>query len=72
MVLNSVRFVPHKDRKAVTADLKKIYLSPSAEAASVALEEFAGVWDKKYPMTAKSWRNWWAEVIHVHTRWKRH
>jgi transposase-like protein len=63
MVRNSVRFVPYKDRKAVTADLKKIYLSSSAELASAALEEFAGVWDAKYPMIAKSWRNRWAEVI---------
>jgi transposase-like protein len=34
MVRNSVRFVPYKDRRAVTAGLKKIYLSPSAELAS--------------------------------------
>jgi transposase-like protein len=31
--------------------------------ASVTLEEFAEVWDIKYPMIAKSWRNRWAEVI---------
>jgi transposase-like protein len=31
MVRSSVRFVPYKDRRAVTAGLKKIYLSPSAE-----------------------------------------
>jgi transposase-like protein len=43
--------------------LKKVYLSPSAELASVALEEFAGVWDGKYPMIATSWRNRWAEII---------
>jgi transposase-like protein len=30
MVRNSVRFVPHKDRKAVIAGLKSIYLAPSA------------------------------------------
>jgi transposase-like protein len=42
MVRNSVRFVPYKDRKAITAGLKKIYFAPSAELAAVALEEFAG------------------------------
>jgi transposase-like protein len=63
MVRSSVRFVPYKDRKAVTAGLKNIYLSPSAELASVALEEFAEVWDTTYPMIAKSWRNRWTEVI---------
>ncbi|MDR2303004.1 MAG: transposase [Treponema sp.] len=63
MVRSSVRFVPYKDRKAVTAGLKKIYLSPSAELASVALEEFAEVWDTTYPMISKSWRSRWNEII---------
>jgi transposase-like protein len=63
MVRSSVRFVPYKERKAVTAGLKTIYLAPSAELAAAALEEFAGVWDTKYPMIAKSWRNRWAEII---------
>lgn len=63
MVRNSVRFVPYKDRKAVVAGLKKIYLAPSAELASCALDEFAEVWDKKYPMISKSWRSRWNEVI---------
>jgi transposase-like protein len=63
MVRSSVRFVPYKDRKAVTAGLKKIYLSPSEELAAVALEEFAEVWDTTYPMISKSWRSRWNEVI---------
>jgi transposase-like protein len=63
MVRNSVRFVPYKDRKAVSASLKTIYLAPSAELAAEALEEFAGAWDAKYPMISKSWRNRWNEII---------
>jgi transposase-like protein len=63
MVRNSARFVPHKDRKAATAGLKKLYLSPSAELAAEALEEFAGAWDAKHPMISKSWRNRWNEII---------
>jgi transposase-like protein len=54
-----------KPIRQAAAGLKKIYLSPSAELASAALEEFAGVWDTKYPMTAKSWRNRWNEVIPI-------
>ena len=57
MARNSVRFVPYKDRKAVIAGLKAVYLAPSAELAIGALEEFAGVRDTKYPMIAQSWRN---------------
>jgi transposase-like protein len=63
MVRNSVRFVPYKDRKAVIAGLKTIYLAPSAELAAEALDAFAVEWDRKYPMIAKSWRNRWNEVI---------
>jgi transposase-like protein len=63
MVRNSVKYISYKDRKAVTADLKEIYLAPSADAASCALERFAEKWDGKYPSISKSWRSRWNEVI---------
>jgi len=63
MIRNSVKYVPYKDRKAVTTDLKEIYLAPSADAAEAALEEFAKKWDGKYPAISKSWRSRWNEVI---------
>jgi transposase-like protein len=34
MVRNSVKYVSCKDRKTATADMKNIYLAPSAGAAS--------------------------------------
>jgi len=63
MIRNSVKYVPYKDRKAVTADLKEIYLAPSADSAETALEMFAEKWDAKYPAISKSWRSRWNEVI---------
>jgi transposase-like protein len=63
MVRNSLRYVPYKDRKAVTVDLKEIYLAPSADAAADSLERFSEKWDKKYPTISRSWRNRWNEVI---------
>jgi transposase-like protein len=63
MVRNSVKYVPYKDRKAVTTDLKEIYLAPCEDAAKTALEKFAGKWDGKYPAISKSWRSRWNEVI---------
>jgi len=63
MVRNSVKYVSYQDRKAITADLKEIYLAPSADAAESALERFAKKWDKKYPTISRSWRNRWNEVI---------
>jgi transposase-like protein len=63
MVRNSIKYVPFKDRKAVTGDLKEIYLAPSEAAAQVALETFGEKWDVKYPAISKSWRSRWNEVI---------
>jgi transposase-like protein len=34
MVRNSVKYVPYKDGKAVTADLKETCLAPSEDAAA--------------------------------------
>jgi len=63
MVRNSVKYAPYKDRKPVAADLKEIYLAPSADAAEAALDKFAEKWDQKYPTIARPWRNRWNEVI---------
>lgn len=63
MVRNSLRYVPHKDMKAVAADLKGIYRSVTTEAAEQALEEFSVKWDEKYPSISRSWRNKWDNII---------
>jgi putative transposase len=63
MVRNSLKFVPYKDRKEVAADLERIYLSPTEDAASSSLTVFEEKWDHKYPMIARSWRSKWAEII---------
>ena len=41
MVRNSLKFVPWKDYKAVTADLKQIYQSATEQEAALELERFA-------------------------------
>ena len=62
MVRNSVKYVPWKDYKAVTADLKKIYQSTTEDAALLALEQFSDRWDAKYPQISKSWTAHWANL----------
>ena len=58
-VRNSLKFVPWKDYKAVTADLKKIYQSVTEDEALLALEKFGERWDDKYPNITRSWHaNW--------------
>lgn len=59
MVRNSVKFVPWKDYKAVTGDLKKIYQSATEEEALLELDRFSETWDDKYPQISKSWRTHW-------------
>ena len=59
MVRNSVKYVPYKDYKAVTADLKQIYQSATEDEALQALERFSSTWDDKYPQISRSWHNHW-------------
>ena len=59
MVRNSVRYVPWKDDKAITADLKKIYQSVTEDEALLALDEFEKYWDERYPQISRSWRTHW-------------
>jgi putative transposase len=61
-VRNSVKFVPHKDRKAVCFDLKKIYGAVNLDDAEYAMEEFREKWDKKYPAILRSWEDNWVEL----------
>jgi len=63
MVRNSLKFVPYKDRKAVAADLKKVYTAASEEAALEELQQFAERWDTKYPMISRTWNNRWPELV---------
>ena len=63
MVRNSLKYVPWKDYKAITAGLKRIYQSASEQEASAELEGFAATWDGKYPQISKSWRNHWPNLI---------
>lgn len=59
MVRNSLKFVPWKDYKAVTRDLKSIYQSVKEDEAKLELDNFSEKWDDKYPQISRSWRaNW--------------
>ena len=62
MVRNSLKYVPWKDYKAVTADLKKIYNSATEEEALLELDKFSDRWDDNYPQISRSWRNHWPNL----------
>lgn len=63
MVRNSLKYVPHKNKKAVCADLKKIYNALTLDEAEVMLDEFAKKWDSLYPTISMQWRSKWENVI---------
>lgn len=63
LVRNSLNFVSWKDRKAVAADLRRIYSAATVEAAEQALLAFGEKWDAHYPMISRSWTDHWDRII---------
>ena len=58
----STSFVSHKDRKEFCIDMRKIYTSPTIEAAEEAFNDFANKWEAKYPASIRSWRDNWNKL----------
>lgn len=58
----SLNYVPWKERKAVAADLRRIYAAATLTEAETALDDFARTWDTKYPAISRSWRADWANL----------
>ena len=63
MVRNSLKYVPHKNKKSVSSDLKKVYNAATVDEAETMLEQFAQKWDSQYPTISKQWRNNWENII---------
>lgn len=62
LVRNSLRYVPHKDMKAVAGDLKLIYSAVTLDQAENALFSFGEKWDLKYPAISRSWNKNWQNI----------
>lgn len=63
LVRHSLNFCSWKDRKAVAADLRRIYGAATADMAAAELDAFEGKWAGKYASIAPAWRRAWPEVI---------
>lgn len=61
-IRNSVKYVPHKDKKAFCADMKLIYQAPTEDSALMALDNFDEKWGDKYRYAIKSWRDNWVSL----------
>lgn len=54
-----MKYVPWKDYKPVTANLKRIYQATTEEQALLALAEFSAKCDDNYPQISRSWQAHW-------------
>lgn len=58
LIRNSIKYIPTKDYKAYTAQLKKVYGASSLKAAAAEFERFKQAWSQ-YPGAVDVWvRNW--------------
>ena len=58
LIRNSIKYVPNKDYKHFTAQLKKVYGAASLKAAEAEFERFKQAWSQ-YPGAVDVWvRNW--------------
>ena len=67
-VCHSLRYVSWKQRKAVAADLRRIYIAPTLSEGEQALQEFAAKWDEEHPAISRSWRNNWEHLTKIFVR----
>jgi putative transposase len=63
MVRNSLSYVSWKERKAVAADLRNIYSSPTREEAGRQLDLFEEKWGARFPHIVRSWRANWERLV---------
>lgn len=58
LIRNSIKYIPSKDYKAYTAQLKKVYGAASLKSAEAEFERFKQAWSR-YPGAIDVWvRNW--------------
>lgn len=58
LIRNSIKYIPSKDYKAYTTQLKKVYGASGMKAAEAEFERFKQAW-KQYPGAVDVWvRNW--------------
>lgn len=55
LIRNSIRYIPSKDYKKFTSDLKKVYGAPNLSAAKKYFETFCDNW-KQYPGAIDVWK----------------
>lgn len=63
LMRNALNYVAYKDRRAVAADLKRLYQAVTVAEAEQALERFSERWEGKYPSISALWLRHWEHII---------
>ena len=63
LVRASLNYVSWKQRRAVAADLRRIYRAATAEAGEQELKAFSSKWDGTHPTISQIWRRNWSRII---------
>lgn len=61
LIRNSLKYIPSKDYKAYTSNLKRVYGAPSLKAAEKEFEQFKQNWSQ-YPGATDVWIRHWSHV----------
>ena len=63
LVRQTLKHVAAKERKAVAADLKRIYTAATELEAWQQLEVVETTWAARYPLLLKGWRTHWVHIV---------
>lgn len=61
LIRNSLKYIPSRDYKSFTAQLRRVYSAPSLAAARSEFERFKQAWDR-YPGAVGVWQRNWTHV----------
>ena len=64
LIRNSIKYVPSKENKAFTGQLKKVYGASNLKVAETEFERFQQEWSK-YPGAVDVWKRNWKHVVQL-------
>lgn len=63
LLRSAMKYASYADRKTMAKDMRPIYTAATVEAAQLALEAFAEIWQTKAPGAVLAWRTAWEDFI---------
>ena len=63
VVRNTLRYCYREHCQRITTDHRKVYTAPTLDAATERIEEFEGIWAKRYPTVIRLRRDPWEDFI---------